>query len=197
MPGYVGYNQYKAGYTVGQYTGKKLNGRGKVYVIRGVPGYHDTLRVNGFYDALQEYPGITVVGEQVGDWVRDKSINIATEVLQNHPGIDMILGVNDEMAIGASIAARRLGKDIITVGIDGNANSVEEIEKGNLTATLGAFPNKIGETAMEQMRKILSGETIVPYLETPGVIVDKNNVEDYKTGKLWTGAKVAGPELLN
>jgi ABC-type sugar transport system substrate-binding protein len=196
IAGYVGYNQYKAGYAVGEYTGKLLKGSGKVFIIRGVPGYHDTLRSNGFHDALKKFPDITVTGERVGEWVRDKSIPIATDTLHTHPDTNLILGMNDEMAIGASIAARNLGKDVYTIGIDGNPISMEEIEKGNLTATFAAFPEKIGEVAMEQMRKLLNKISIQPFLETPGYVVDKTNLEDYKTGKLWTAPKTSEPELI-
>lgn len=197
ITGYVGYNQYKAGYTVGEYAGKILKGQGNVFVIRGVPGFHDTLRTNGFYDALKNFPKIKVLGEQIGDWVRDKSIQIAADALETYPNIDLILGVNDEMAIGATIAAKKVKREIYTIGIDGNPISMEEIEKGNLTATLAAFPDKIGETAMEQMRKVLAGEIIPQFLETPGVLVDKSNIEAYKAGSLWTEPKVSKPEVIN
>ncbi|MGG1314046.1 sugar ABC transporter substrate-binding protein [Cohnella laeviribosi] len=195
IAGYVGYNQYKAGYAVGEYAGRLLNGSGEVLVIRGVPGYHDALRSKGFYDALKRFPEIRVVDEQTGDWVRDRSIAIAAEALRAHPDIDLIFGVNDEMAIGASIAARNAGKEVFTIGIDGNPNTMDEIEKGNLTATLAAFPDKIGETAMEQMHRLLSGEAIEPYLETPSVIVDRSNLEAYRTGALWTKPVASAPEL--
>lgn len=197
IQGYVGYNQYKAGYALGEYTGKLLQGKGEVFVIRGVPGYHDTLRTNGYYDALKRFPDIRVVGEGTGNWVRDQSIQIATEALKAHPEIDLILGVNDEMAIGASIAARQLNREIYTLGIDGNPITMVEIENGNVTATYSAFPGKIGEVAMEQMRKVLAGEPIAKFLETPGVVVDSSNIEDYKTGSLWTPPVVAEGEVLS
>lgn len=196
IAGYVGYNQYKAGYAVGEYTAKVLREKGRVFIVRGVPGFHDTLRTNGFYAALKHHPGIDVVGEGVGDWVRDKSIQIAQEALKAHPDIDLFFGVNDESAIGASIAAEKAGKKVFTIGIDGNPNSMDEIEKGHLTATYAAFPGKIGEVAMEQMRKLLNGLSIPKYLETPGLIVDKTNLEDYRTGKLWTDPKPSEPEVL-
>jgi ABC-type sugar transport system substrate-binding protein len=194
IAGYVGYNQYKAGHAVGEYAGRILKGAGEVLVIRGVPGYHDTLRSKGFYDALQAFPKIKVVDEQTGDWVRDRSINIAAEALRAHPEIDLVFGVNDEMAIGASIAAKNAGKAVYTIGIDGNPNTMDEIERGNLTATLAAFPDKIGEAAIEQMHKLLSGQPIERYLETPSVIVDRSNLEAYKAGELWTEPVASGPE---
>jgi ABC-type sugar transport system substrate-binding protein len=197
VAGYVGYNQFKAGFKVGEYTGKILKGQGNVFVIRGVPGYHDTLRRNGFYEALKKFPNIHIVDEQVGDWIRDKSISAATEAFRAYPKIDMIFGVNDEMAIGAAIAAKNIKKRVITIGIDGNPNSLDEIEKGNLTATLAAFPEKIGEIAMQQMQKLLSGQSIEPFMETPSVIVDQNNINLYKTGKLWTQPQASKPEQLN
>jgi ABC-type sugar transport system substrate-binding protein len=197
IDGYVGYNQYKAGFSAGQYAASLLEGEGKVYIIRGVQGFHDTLRSNGFYDALSNFPNIDVLGEKVGDWVRDKSIEVTTEAFNEHPDISIIVGMNDEMAIGASIAAKKLQKKIFTIGIDGNPVSLSEIEKGNLTATVAAFPEKIGEVVMEQMRKILEGQSIHKFLETPTVIVDINNLNAYKTGELWSEPKKSEPEMMD
>jgi ribose transport system substrate-binding protein len=165
-----------------------------VFIVRGVPGYHDSLRTQGFREALTSYPGIRIVGEQAADWVRDKSISITSEALDEHPDLDLILGVNDEMAIGASIAARTKHRSVYTIGIDGNPNAMDEIEKGNLTATLAAFPDKIGEVAMEQMHRLQEGQSIEPYLETPSVVVDQNNLAQYKTGGLWTEPRASEPE---
>lgn len=69
IDGYVGYNQYKAGFRVGEYAARLLKGKGKVFIVRGVPGYHDSLRTQGFREALTSYPGIRIVGEQAADWV--------------------------------------------------------------------------------------------------------------------------------
>jgi ribose transport system substrate-binding protein len=193
---YIGYNQYNAGYAVGEYAGTLLHDGGNIFIVRGVPGFHDTLRSQGFYKAIEKHPNIHIVGEKAGDWVRDKSIDIATRALEEYESIDLIIGLNDEMAIGAAIAAKKANKELFTIGIDCNPTSFMELEKGNLTATLAAFPDKMGEIAMEQMRKVLNGEEVASYIETPTVMVDIKNVDDFRAGKLWKEPLEAKPEII-
>ena len=196
IDGYVGYNQYKAGYSAGKYAANLLGGEGSILVVRGVPGFHDSLRIKGFNEALKDYRNIKVVGETVGNWVRDKSIEVTTEAFEVLPEVELVFGVNDEMAIGASIAAKRMDKTVYTIGIDGNGVSIEEIEKGRLTATIATFPEKIGEISMQQLKKVIDGEQISKFLETPTVLVDIHNLEQFRSGKLWTEPFESEPEKV-
>jgi ABC-type sugar transport system substrate-binding protein len=52
------------------------------------------------------------------------------------------------------------------------------IEKGEMTATLGVYPRLLGELVIQQMDKVLRGETVPFILETPSIVVDINNVID-------------------
>lgn len=183
---YIGYNQYEGGRKCGEYAANLLKGKGKVVIIMGIPGFHNTERTGGFKDALKRYPGIEIVAEQPADWQREKAINVAAQALERTPDIALFFGASDEMAIGASLAAREKGKKVYTIGIDGNPNTLDAIGKGQVTATLGVYPEKMGETIVAQMKKALGGEKIPAFLETPGVIVDRQNLADYQAGRLWT-----------
>jgi ABC-type sugar transport system substrate-binding protein len=142
-----------------------------------------------------------VVGEQTAEWERAKAIDVATAALQKHPEIDVFYGNSDEMGIGACIAASKLGRkvnqDIWCVAIDGNAVTLDLIEKGEMTATLGVYPDLIGATVIRQMHKYLDGERIPYILETPSLVVDRVNVSDYQAGKTWTEPQEGYPEWDN
>ncbi len=140
--------------------------------------------------------GLSIVGRAVADWEREKAIAKATEALLKNPDIDLFFCDSDEMAIGASIAARGLGKRVHTIGIDGNPVTLDEIAAGNVTATLGVYPDKIGAQIILQMQQLFQGKKIPLYLETSAVVVDRRNIEDYKAGKLWTPPKESRAELL-
>lgn len=194
---YVGYNQWKGGVQAGEYAAKLLNGKGKVFILDGIPGFHSNRRAGGFKTALAKYPGITVVGETPADWEREKAVNVATAALQKDPDIKLFYGVSDEMAIGAGIAARRLGKDVFTIGIDGNDVTLDLIAKGEVTATLGVYPRKMGEVVVSQMQKVLSGQKVPQYLETPSIIVNKANLAQYRAGKTWKAPRAGKAEVDN
>ena len=193
---YIGYNQFEGGRKCGLYAAKLLKGKGKVVILAGIPGFHNTQRTGGFKAGLKGYPGITVVQEQVCDWLREKAANVSAQALERTPDIALFFGASDEMAIGASIAAREKGKKVFTIGIDGNEATLDEIASGGVTATLGVYPDRMGQTIVRQMKKVLDSEQVPEYLETPGVIVDSSTLADYRAGKLWSEPKAAGPEIV-
>jgi ABC-type sugar transport system substrate-binding protein len=193
---YIGYNQRNGGKACGSYSGKLLRGNGEVFIIEGIHGFHQIERTGGFLDGIKHFPGIRVVGRQTADWEREKAMDVATQALIKYPGIALFFANSDEMAIGAAMAARKLGKKVFTVGIDGNPVTLDKIAEGDVTATLGVYPDKMGAQIVLQMNKFFHGEKIPPYLETPAVVVDKSNLEDYKAGKLWTEPKPGAAEEL-
>ncbi|MDI3481751.1 MAG: ribose transport system substrate-binding protein [Tepidanaerobacteraceae bacterium] len=177
---YVGYDQRAGGRKVADYVNKVKNGKAKVAIIEGLPGYHTTERKGGFEEQIKSYPGIQVVAFQPGDWEREKSMNAATNMLQAHPEIEVFYGLSDEMALGAAQACKAAGRnDILTIGIDGNPNALEAIKNGELTATLYVYPDVIGAKAIEALDKILKGETVDKMIVTDSIIADKSNVDQF------------------
>lgn len=199
---YIGYDQWNGAAKLGQYACKLLNGEGEIFILTGIPGFHTRRRTEGFEAALkQDCPKVTIVGEQAAQWERQKAISVATTALLQHPNIKLFYGNSDEMDIGACIAAKKLGrqvnKNIFCIGIDGNPVTLDAIQKGDVTATLGVYPDKIGETVISQMNKYLHGEQLPLILETPSVVVDINKLADYKSGKFWTTPIPGKPEYDN
>ncbi len=199
---YIGYDQWNGAAKLGAYTCQLLNGKGNVFILTGIPGFHTNRRTGGFKWGLQKNcPAVRVVGEHSAEWDREEGVNVATAALQQHPEINLFYGNSDEMDIGACIAAKKLGRkvnqDIYCLGIDGNPVTLDLIEKGDLTATLGVYPEQIGETLVQQMAEVLRGEKVPQILETPSIVVEKSNLDDYRAAKTWTAPVEGTPELDN
>ncbi|MFC0471249.1 sugar ABC transporter substrate-binding protein [Halalkalibacter kiskunsagensis] len=186
-------NHYQAGYLVGQYAAEKLNGEGEILLIWGLPGHWSTSRKNGFLEAIDQYPGLEIVGEQRGDYVRDKGMQAAENLLQANPDVDFIYGENEEMAIGAvqAVEGRGMklwdGEDgIIVVGADGLMSGYESIKNGKLTATVNVGPVDMGREFIKSvfMHQVL-GYTIDKVQNVPTVIVDENNVDALEAYTDW------------
>jgi ribose transport system substrate-binding protein len=182
---YIGYDQWSAGESAGEYAAELLGGEGKVYILNGLDGFHTHRRVGGFKHALARYPGIEVAGENFADWLREKGNSVATAALQADPDIKLFFGASDEMAIGAAEAARSQGKEVFTIGIDGNDVTLDLIGKGEVTATVGVYPKRMGEVVIAQTDKHFKGEEIPEFLWTPSVVVDQENLAAYQAGETW------------
>lgn len=179
---YVGYNQRHGGEMMGRYAAGLLKNGGKVLILEGIPGYHTRERKAGFIEGLdlKENPKITVAGSQPADWERSKAMTVTENFLQRDPDLKLVFGCSDEMALGAAAAAKAHGrKGIYFLGIDGNPNAIEAIKKGEMTATLGVHPRKMGLITVDTVRSHLKGRKVKRFVETPMEIVTETNAEQY------------------
>lgn len=199
---YIGYDQWNGAAKLARYTCELLGGSGDVYILTGIPGFHANRRTQGYRWGLQQdCPGVRVVGQQTAEWDRTMAVDVATAALQQNPDIDLFYGNSDEMGIGACIAAKKMGRtvnrDVWCVSIDGNPVTLDMIERGEMTATLGVYPTLMGATVIRQMAKALRGEAVPYILETPSLVVDIDNVAAYKSGSTWTEPVAGTPEYDN
>ena len=179
---YSGYNQYNGGGKIADWVNEKMNGEAKVAIIEGLPSDYTTQRMGGFVDKCKEaYPGIEVVATQPGDWVREKGMNAAMDMIQAHPEINVIYGLSDEMALGAVQACKQLNRDdIICIGLDGNPNAKEAVKAGELDGTLDCGPVAIGANAIKALADAIDGvERTDKIIEAETTVVDSSNVDQF------------------
>lgn len=175
----VGYKQRSGTYKIGQYAIKLRAGKPtNVGILEGAPGYHSTERVGGFVDAIKTASNFKIVSSLNGNWNVDGGNKAATDMLQAHPEIQVIFAANDYEVFGAAKAAAGLKKTgLILLGNDGDTGAgLEPIATGEVTATVNTTPFEMGRQAMQVMTDCLTGKFRGGYVETPTVIVDKNNV---------------------
>ena len=174
--GVVGYSQRNgthaiADWAIDTYGDKPL----KVGIIEGQPGYHSTERVGGFLDGIKGNENFDVVVSIDGKWNVEGGNTAGMDILQSHPDLDMIFAANDYMIIGASYAAKALGRsDLVLLGNDGDTSGLEEIAAGNVTATVNTSPYLMGKAAMHATLDALKGTYPGGWIETPTSIEDKD-----------------------
>ena len=170
------------GRMAGEYLARLLNGKGKVAII-GQPTVTSVLdRVQGFRDAIGKYPGITVVADVNGEGVRDKAMQAAADVLQAHPDLDGIFGINDDSALGSLDAVTQFNRQNISIiGYDAIPAAADAIRRGSaLKADVVQFPSKIGETTIMKIKDYFSGAVIPKVVPVEVGIVDKEALEKAK-----------------
>jgi len=180
---YVGYNQRKAGKLCGEYAAELLKKKygdykGKVYLLLGIPGVHTTERSAGFIEGISAHPGIEVVAQTPANWERQQAMNLALAALKATPDIDLFFGCSDAMAQGASQAGREAGKDVFTIGIDGNPDTLEDIKNGVVTASCAVYPGEMGRITVQTIKQLLDGKPVERKVETPIKMIDKSNVNE-------------------
>lgn len=181
---YIGYNQREGGYKLGHEAARLLTEkygepRGKVAILEGVPGFHNTERTEGFRAAIAEYPNIEIVASQPANWLRQEGLVVAENILNSFPDVDLFFGASDAMAQGAAQAAAAMGKEVFTIGIDGNPDMLEDIKNGVTTSTLFVDPFGMGRTVIQIMKAYLDGEPVPQFVETETFVVNKHNIDEF------------------
>jgi len=178
---FIGASNIKIGRAAGEYMAEKLGGKGRVVEIQGILGATATIeRHKGFHDVIARHPGIKVIYDQPGDYKRSPAKSIMDNALQSFDRIDAVYAHNDEMAIGAFLAAQAVGrqKEMIFVGIDGQGEAVSMIRQGDLDATF-VYPTG-AEKAVEMTMKALSGEEAPKEIILDTIRITRDEALHYK-----------------
>jgi ribose transport system substrate-binding protein len=176
---FVGGLQIEIGRKVAHYIAQKLGGKGKVAILEGVPGAFTSIqRLGGFKEVVSgNYPGIEIVASATGDYEMEKGMNVATDMLTQHPDINAFYACNDNMALGAIEALRAVNRvgQVLVIGVDGTSGAYDSIKKGELTATVDQFPVINGRAAVDAAIRLLAGQKLPKVVSTPIEVVDNSN----------------------
>ena len=167
------------GRLAGEYLAGLLKGKGKVAVINE-PAVTSVLdRVQGFKEAISKFPDINLIADVNGQGVRDRSLQVTTDVLQANPDLNGIFGINDESALGALDAVQQFNrKNIFIVGYDATPPAVDAILKDSpLKADVVQKPALIGETTIRIIKQYFEGKKIPNVVPVEVGIVDKETLK--------------------
>ena len=152
--------------------------------ITGTPGSSVSIdRSKGFLEEIEKYPNFKVIATQNGEFTRSIAQSVMENIIQSHGDeIHAVYGEDDESAIGAiqalKAAGMKPGEDIAVVGIGGFKDAAVSIQAGEMDATVVCSPF-FGPVAFDSIEKLVNGETLKEFIENPGFVVNKDNVEEY------------------
>ncbi len=173
---HVASDNVAGGRLAGEYLAKAIGYEGNIVIIDHPEATSVLDRVKGFEEAIAKYPKIKIVGKPDGGAVREKSMQVMEDMLQAHPEIKGVFGINDDTALGALAAIEAAGRnDIILVGYDATPDAQAAILRGSpLKADVIQYPKKIGETTIEMIAKYFAGEQVPKVVPVEVGIVDRD-----------------------
>jgi len=161
---------------------KKKNGDyvGNVTICYGV--YENSWEqaiVQGMREGLSEYPGIVLVDQQSGEWVRDKAMLRAEEWIARYgKDLDGVLTTNDEMGIGvySALTAAGIEKDVFVTGWDGTDEGNRYVSEGKFLAGCDLHWMALGMQVIDLAFEVIKGNKIEPIRNSiiPTVIDSKD-----------------------
>jgi len=171
---HVASDNVKGGEMAAAFILEKLNGKGNLVELQGIPGASATRdRGKGFHNIVDKAAGVKVVASQAADFDRQKGLTVTENIIQATPAFDAIFAHNDEMALGAIKAVKAANKKVIIVGFDGNDDAKAAVKSGDLAATIAQKPDLMGSVAVENAVKIAKGETVAKEIPVELQLVTK------------------------
>ena len=180
---WIGVDNYTVGYQLGKAICEALNGKGDLVLIEGTAGNStSTERVDGYKDALAEYPDIKLLDSQPADFNREKGMTVMENFLERYDHIDGVASVNKDMTMGALEAVKAADRqdEMIQVTFDVDNDCLDAIEAGEILITGAQEEKSQIANAIYACLLACNGFKVAPEQYIPMTLVTKDNVGLYR-----------------
>ena len=128
--------------------------------------------------------GFQIVAQGWGGWGNEGGLSAMEDILTAHPDVNVVLGENDSMLLGAINALKAAGKtDVLVVAAaDGQKEALELIKTGEYGATGLNNPAIVAATGVDIAKAAIDGTLAA---DTPRVtytepaVITKDNVDSF------------------
>ena len=198
----IGTNLYASGAGLAKYLAEKLNGKGRVLMMTGIPGVStsDVMEAGG-KATFKKYSGIDLVDEQPGNWSTAEAKRIMeTWLVKYGDSIDGIWSGGAQMSQGIVSAYLDKGMKIPPIGGGEYATGfLKQAVENDLEYGAWQYPNAMVVLCMDAAVNILRGRLVsrfidfVDNLPGTGTFTDSEGKRYYN--KRWSD-DVFGPILF-
>lgn len=128
--------------------------------------------------------GFEIVGQGWGLWSNEGGLDAMEDILVANPDVNVVLGENDSMVLGARNALKAAGKTdaLLVAAADGQKEALELIMSGEYGATGLNDPAIVATTAVDLAKQAIDGELpegLGKITYTEPAVITKDNVDKY------------------
>jgi ribose transport system substrate-binding protein len=179
---FVGTDNFQGGKMAAEFLVQQLKGKGRIVVIRGVPGVetHES-RLAGFRAGLSGAAGMQIVAEQPANSERALAMTVMENILTSQKDLDAVFATSDQMALGAleAIQARHAAKMPLVVAFDAGKEVLGQIQSGKIAAAVAQLPYQMGYQSVKAAARVVAGETIPVRIDTGVKMVTRENAAEF------------------
>ena len=175
-------DNYIGGLIAARRMGKILNGKGKIVVLKYVPGSASTTnRENGFVDTIRkEFPEIDIVDQQYGKDTVETALQVTEDMLTKNAELDGLFACNASTSVGALQGLRSQGRAGKTkmIGFDTEKALIDGLKEGTIDSLVAQNPYKMGYEGVKAVLAVLDGTELPTRRIDTGVnLVTQENLE--------------------
>jgi ribose transport system substrate-binding protein len=186
------------GFLVGEWIAQKMAGKPiKIALISGDKGniVGEQRRLGVFKGILEQqlvqsgHAGFEVEAQGWGGWNTDGGLSAMEDIITAHPDVNVVLGENDSMVLGARDAlkeAHKLDGVLLVAAADGQKDALELIKKGEYGATGLNNPDLVARTGVDIGLKAVAGKLPADFPRidyTTPTVITQQNVDKYYNPK--------------
>lgn len=181
---FVTTNEALGGYQIAKAIFRKLKNRGEVAFVQGSRAHPAGVRrENGFRRALKESPNVKLVAYGATEWDPTNADTLVRDMLSKNPNIDAFVVAWDAGAQAVYQAVRGTpGAKALISGYNGVCTTLNQIWKGQLTATLNQNWRGIGEAVIQTAVKVAKGQKVPKQIVLPSNVIDKQAMQQVLKG---------------
>ena len=180
---FVGSEELQAGTLEMEELARLMNHRGNVAIMIGeLTSNGAQLRTKAVEQVVAKYPGMKIVEKQVGNFQRERGLDLMNNWLTAGTQIDAVAANNDEMAIGAIMAIRQAGipdGKILVGGVDATPDGLAELAKGTLAVTVFQDARGQAKGAVDAAVALARGDRMDRFVWIPFELVTRANYKSF------------------
>lgn len=129
--------------------------------------------------------GFEVVAQGWGNWGNEGGLTAMEDILTAHPDVNVVLGENDSMLLGARNALKAAGLDdkvLLVAAADGQREALELIKDGEYGATGLNNPANVAAKAVDLAKQAIEGtlpDDTPRVTYTKPAVITQENVDEY------------------
>lgn len=180
---FVGVGNEQGGYDIAKYMFSQFpeDQQINLIIIDGNRTGQTTLdRIAGIERAISEDSRVNLLDSQEGMFSRAQAQEIMETFLTKYDHIDLVIALNDEMAIGAynAIAAQGRTDEMLISGFDGTPEGLQAVLDGTISASLNQDLPGQGSEAVKAVKTWLDGGEVEDWIVVGGEVCTPENAED-------------------
>ncbi|NTA83815.1 ABC transporter substrate-binding protein [Agrobacterium tumefaciens] len=187
------------GKVMGDFLVKELNGRGNIWVLRGLAGHpEDTNRYNGLVESLKG-TDIKIAAEENGDWQYDKAKKVCETLYLNDPNVDGIWSSGADMTRACVDVFKQFGAAIPPISGEGNNGFFGQWIKDNFKSVSSEYSPAQGAAGIRAAVALLEGKELKKHYayNPPGWDLEKVKTyyRDDLSANVWWPSELSEDQL--
>jgi len=182
----VATNNYEGGKKMGEYLKAFANENSAIGIVVHSPASSTAIdREKGVRAGLASYEKqIKKVVYCYSD--SGKAYEVTKEMLKENPEINMIVGLNEDSAVGAARAVKDAGlsEEICMIGFDSSMEQVQMLEEGVFNAIVVQKPLNMGYLVIKTAYQAVKGEAVLDTIDSGSELITKDTIYEKENEKL-------------